>query len=604
MEDTKEIFANFKEQVRREADIVRIISEYVPLKKKGGRYWGCCPFHGEKTPSFTVDENRGLFHCFGCGAGGDVFSFIMKQENLSFVEALKFLANKFNIPIPEREKNQAEIAKEAEAREVYAANDWASKFFHSCLLNTNYGKQGLSYLSARGIGREIIDKFDMGLAPDSFDKLYKGLLSKGVKEETMVKAGLTNRKEKGGVYDKFRGRVMIPIKNPRGKVVGFTGRVLNKESSPAKYMNTGDTPWFHKGYLLFGLDAAMSSIRKKGQVVVVEGHMDAISLHAAGIDWAVASMGTAFTDHQATLIKRLAPEVVFSFDSDAAGKNAAMRAIPIAQKIGLKCRVMHVPEGKDPDDYVRKEGPDAFKKLIDSAVSGVDYEINSTLANHDLSTLTGKVEAVAGVLPFIASCNSDIEIGERIRSLARTLAIDEGLIQSEYRKLAGHKSNEVKLNPKVYARKKATTAEEQAERVILYGVLHKLDFEQWPDTDLMDFFTSDERQLIYAKSLEMEEENPRYNPRDMFSELTEAEASELTNILEIDIPEENLMAMVGDCIKQLQLEKLKAEFQAHSNQASVYEKTDSEKFKQELEECKRIRKLIAQFNQSFTKSNT
>ena len=601
MEDTKEIYANFKEQVRREADIVRIISEYVPLKKKGGRYWGCCPFHGEKTPSFTVDEGKGLFHCFGCGAGGDVFSFIMKQENLSFVDALKFLANKFNIPIPEREKNAEEIAREQEAKEIYTANEWATKFFHSCLINTNYGKKGLAYLQNRGIGQAIITKFDLGLAPEGFDKLYKGLLGKGVKEETIVKAGLANRNDRGGIYDKFRARVMIPIKNPRGKVVGFTGRILDKDSSPAKYMNTGDTPWFHKGNLLFGLDAALSSIRKHKQVVVVEGHMDAISLHAAGIDWAVASMGTAFTDHQANILSRLVPEVIFSFDSDAAGKNAAMRAIPLAKQAGLKCRVMHVPEGKDPDDFVRKQGPEAFLELIKNALPGVDYEIQTVLATHDLTALSGKVEAVDQALPFIASCDSEVEIGERLRDLARTLAIDEGLIQNEYRKLTGRNRRETGVVPSKNLKQQAGDSREKAERLIIYGILEGEPLGGQQDLTAKTLFTG-ARQEIFAKIQARNGLEKTVIAHDLFPELTEAGSNELTNILELDIAKENLPQMLEDCFKQLRLEDLQKEFQHHSQLAVQYEKTDNMKFMQELAECQRIRKIMAEY--TLNKSNS
>ncbi len=601
MEDTKEIFENFKEQVRHEADIVRIISEYVPLKKKGGRYWGCCPFHGEKTPSFTVDEGKGLFHCFGCGAGGDVFSFIMKQENLSFVDALKFLANKFNIPIPEREKNAEEIAREQEAKEIYTANEWATKFFHSCLINTNYGKKGLAYLQNRGIGQAIITKFDLGLAPEGFDKLYKGLLGKGVKEETIVKAGLANRNDRGGIYDKFRARVMIPIKNPRGKVVGFTGRILDKDSSPAKYMNTGDTPWFHKGNLLFGLDAALSSIRKHKQVVVVEGHMDAISLHAAGIDWAVASMGTAFTDHQANILSRLVPEVIFSFDSDAAGKNAAMRAIPLAKQAGLKCRVMHVPEGKDPDDFVRKQGPEAFLELIKNALPGVDYEIQTVLATHDLTALSGKVEAVDQALPFIASCDSEVEIGERLRDLARTLAIDEGLIQNEYRKLTGRNRRETGVVPSKNLKQQAGDSREKAERLIIYGILEGEPLGGQQDLTAKTLFTG-ARQEIFAKIQARNGLEKTVIAHDLFPELTEAGSNELTNILELDIAKENLPQMLEDCFKQLRLEDLQKEFQHHSQLAVQYEKTDNMKFMQELAECQRIRKIMAEY--TLNKSNS
>ena len=325
MGDLKEKYESFKEQVRQAADIVSVVSETVALKKKGRRFWGCCPFHSEKTPSFTVNPEKGFFHCFGCGAGGDVFTFVMKRDHVSFVEAERILANKYGIPIPEPEKTAEEIRREQEEKEIVGTNELAARFFHACLTKTQYGKEGLTYLASRGIGMDIVESFELGLAPPDAQTFHKALEKRGIPEKTLLKAGLIGQSDSGRIYDKFRERIMIPIKNPRGKVVGFTGRILRKEASPAKYMNTPETSWFHKGRLLFGMDRALPSIRKRRQALIVEGHMDAISLHAAGITWAVASMGTAFTEYQAKLLKRVTPEVIFCFDSDNAGRNAAMR---------------------------------------------------------------------------------------------------------------------------------------------------------------------------------------------------------------------------------------------------------------------------------------
>ena len=592
MEDMKEKYENFKEQVRSQADIVRVVSQYVDLKKKGGRYWGCCPFHGEKTPSFTVDEGKGLFHCFGCGVGGDVFTFVMKEENVTFPEALKFLANKFNIPIPEREKTPGEIARDKEAKEIYGANELAAQFFRSCLINTTYGHTGIAYLAGRGITREIIDQFGLGMAPPDFNKLHQALEKKGIREDIIVKAGLANRREKGGVYDKFRGRIMIPIRDARGRVVGFTGRILDKEASPAKYMNTGDTPWFHKGNILFGLDTALKAIRTHKQVVVVEGHMDAISLHAAGIDWSVASMGTAFTEKQAEMIKRLAPEVVFSFDSDSAGKNAALRAIPIAMSLGLKAKIMHVTDGKDPDDYVRKHGKTAFQKLIDGALPGIDYEVESTLAVYNTGDLAGKVEAVSHVLPFFLDCKSDIEVGERIRNLSRRLTIDEGLIQSEYRKILNKKRHEDYIPPVTVTRPKVANATEQAERHVIFALLAGISPKRSNYNIGEEIFTGEARKEIFAKLQEKPFTTPKEMAAGLFEVLSSDGASELTNILQLDLPTESLPVILADCLHQLQLAALEREFQQHSKLASEYEKAQNNEFLQELEICQRIKNEI------------
>lgn len=597
MEDMKEKFINFKEQVRQAADLVSIVGETVNLKRKGSRYWGCCPFHGEKTPSFTVDPAKGLFHCFGCGAGGDVFSFVMKRDHVDFSEALKILARKYGIPIPERAKTAQEAAREKETKEVLGVNELAARFFHSCLIHTRYGGQGVAYLAGRGIGKDIIESFELGMAPPDFSTLHKALEGRGVKEDLLLKAGLVSKRDSGGVYDKFRGRVMIPIKDPRGRVVGFTGRILDAKASPAKYMNTGETPWFHKGRLLFGLDRAMRSIRQRQQALIVEGHMDAISLHAAGIDWAVASMGTAFTEQQAVILKRLTPEVVFCFDSDKAGRAAAMRAIPLALQAGLKCKVMHVTDGKDPDEFIRKEGREAFEQLLAGAKPGIDYQVDTVLSQEDTETLSGKVETVDKVLPFFKECASDVEVGERIRDLSRRLAIDEGLIQSEYRKM-NQTGGGKQFNPEWLTQKRTvvTSATEQAERHVLRALLEGIHPQPGQEGMVhVDSFTTPARQEIFQLLLKCWQEGIYQDPRDLFAQLSEKGTEELTTILNLNLPIATLPAILADCLNLLQAAALKKEYEKHSQLAEQYEKEGNEKFLQELEECRRIKLEVEKF---------
>jgi DNA primase len=596
MDDMKEKYENFKEQVRQAADIVGVVSETVDLRKKGSRLWGCCPFHSEKTPSFTVDPEKGFFHCFGCGAGGDVFTFVMKRDHVAFPEALKILANKYGIPIPERAKTAEEIQREKETKAVLDANELAARFFHACLTKTRYGKTGIAYLAGRGIGKEIIESFQLGMAPPDFSTLHTALEKRGVAEEVLLKAGLVSRSSRQpGVYDKFRERIMIPIKNPRGRVVGFTGRILRKEASPAKYMNTGETAWFHKGRLLFGLDRAMTSIRRRQQALVVEGHMDAISLHAAGITYTVASMGTAFTEQQARLLKRLTPEVIFCFDSDQAGRNAAMRAIPLALKEGLRCKVMHVTDGKDPDEFVRKEGRQAFEDLIQKAKGGIDYEVDTVLERSDTETLSGKVGAVAEILPFFRDCHSDVEVGERIRDLARRLALDENEVRSEYRKLTGQGRHGSSYNPEWLLQRqvKPGTSTEQAERGVLLALLNGLvpDASQAGFANI-DSFTVPSRQAIYRAYLTRVQNGTLGDPRNLFEDLDPDSAAELTKILELNVPFETLPVVLRDCLNRLQSAALEREYEKHSRLAEEYEKEGNEKFLEELEECRRIRTEI------------
>lgn len=597
MTDMKEQYENFKEKVRQAADIVSVVSETVDLKKKGTRFWGCCPFHNEKTPSFTVNPERGFFHCFGCGAGGDVFTFVMKRDHVEFPEALKILANKYGIPIPAPAKTAEEMRREKETKAVMNANELAMRFFHACLTKTHYGQQGIAYLAGRGIGSEIIESFTLGMAPPDFEAMHKALEKRGVPEAVLLQAGLVNKRTHGsGVYDKFRARIMIPIKNPRGHVVGFTGRILNKDASPAKYMNTGETPWFHKGKLLFGLDRAAPFIRKRQQALIVEGHMDAISLHAAGIPWAVASMGTAFTTDQARLLKRLTPEVIFCFDSDQAGRNAAMRAIPLGLKAGLSVKVMHVTDGKDPDEFIRKEGREAFEALVQGALGGIDYEVQTALSHYDIDTLSGKVNAVAEILPFFLDCQSDVEVGERIRALARTLNIDEGQIQSEYRKLT-HRGNGDKkpFNPEWLTQRKVkiTSPTEQAERCVLLAFLKGYRPEASQEGIAhKDSFTSPARQEIFMAFLKRSQEGTLRDPRDLFENLQGDAAAELTKIMTLQVAEETLPQVLRDCLNRLQIAALEKEYEKHSKQAETYEKDGNEKFLEELEQCRRIKSEI------------
>ena len=376
--------------------------------------------------------------------------------------------------------------------------------------------------------------------------------------------------------------------------MGFTGRILNKEVSPAKYMNTGETAWFHKGNLLFGLDRAAPAIRKRQQALIVEGHMDAISLHAAGIDWVVASMGTAFTEHQAALLKRLAPEVVFCFDSDQAGRAAAMRAIPLALRAGLKCRGMHVTDGKDPDEFIRKEGREAFEELLKNAKPGMDYQVDTTLAACDIDTLGGKVEAVDRVLPFFLDCTSDVEVGERIRDLARRLAIDEGLIQSEYRKLT-HQEQGRQRNPEwlTQQKMKVSSPTEQAERLVLRAFLEGIPPQPGQEGIAnLEAFTTPARQEIFRAFLQAVQQGTLQDPRDLFAALGQEAQPELTRILSLNVEKGTLPSILTDCLNRLQVAALDKEYEKHSQLAEKYEKEGNEKFLQELEECRRIKMEI------------
>lgn len=588
-----DVYESFKEQVRAQADIVKVVSEYVALKKKGGRYWGCCPFHGEKTPSFTVTPGKNLFHCFGCHVGGDVFNFVMKIENLSFSEAIKFLANKYGIPIPEKEKTEQEIQREKASKQIYDANALAVKFFQACLLKTEYGKGALDYLSKRGIDANIIERFSLGLAVPGYHTLCNALGKRGVSTELLAKAGLAVKRDDGSVYDRFRERIMIPIKDARGRVIGFTGRVVGK--GEPKYLNTGETELFTKRSILFGMDVAFKAAKEKKQIIVVEGHMDAISLHAGSIDWAVASMGTAFTEQHANLIARVVPEVVFSFDSDEAGLKAAMDAIPVALKAGLEVKVLVVPTGKDPDEFIRSEGTDAFINLITQASSGVDFQIERTLERNNFSTLEGKVKTVSNILPFLLECKSDIEVVRRIRNLAQKLTIDENLIVNEFKKIRRGKG--ISIPDDLMRRKKEdnkVNPVEQAERHLLFALINgggTVTSDFLAEIDKIGFCDVKKTE-IYQKFKDLSARKSPNVEADLFAELSETAASELAVILQLDLSVNAASQILNDCIRQLKISGLEKQFEYHSRLASEYQLAGDEKYLQELAESQRIKNEI------------
>lgn len=594
----------FKEKVRSQADIVKIVSDYVALKKRGGRYWGCCPFHGEKTPSFTVDEAKGLFHCFGCNVGGDVFSFIMQIEHLSFPDALKFLANKLNIPIPTKEKSPQEIARDQETKAIYDANALALKFFESCLVNTSYGKTAQDYLLNRGITAEIRAKFSLGLAPPDMRRLHSALEQRGVTQDTLLKAGLVMLSSRNqSIYDFFQARIMIPIKNPRGQVVAFQGRKFD-DSRPrdlAKYKNTAETQWFSKRNVLFGLDVALKAIRAKKQVILVEGPMDAISLHAAGIDWAVASMGTAFSEQHAHMLRKLDVEAVFSFDHDEAGLKADMRAVEIARHIQLPCKVVVVNVGKDPDEFIRGQGAEAYLQLVENAPSGLDFQIEQILNENNIDSLEGKVKAVSNIIPLLLLCSSNIEVAQRLKELAHRLTIDEGLLQEELRKAQRGSKTEAEVPlPTLGANPARLSVKELAERHLLHALsidtptlLSK--FATQLDTIKLGTIRLEILMALQAKA----KEGVSFKVENIYGKLSPTALAEYTVILLLDLPAQNMETVVFDCFYTLHNIALEEEYRQHSTKAAEYEKEGNPKFKQELEDCRRIKNKMIEVSERY-----
>ena len=362
-------------------DVESVVGGYVNLKRRGSNLVGLCPFHNEKTPSFTVYPENGSYYCFGCGAGGDVITFIRQVKNLDYIEALKVLADRAGLQMPE---DGYDASMQRIKSVVLEINREAARYFHACLLSPA-GKPGLDYLLGRQLSMQTIRHFGLGFAPDGWDGLLKHLKAKGYREEDMIVADLVGRSKRGSVYDRFRKRVMFPIIDLRGGVIAFGGRILPGEEG-AKYMNSSDTPVFKKSRNMFALNFAKNAGGER--MILAEGYMDVISLHQAGFTNAVAALGTAFTSEQARLLGRYTKEVVVTLDADAAGQKATDRAMGILDEAGLSVRVLRIPDGKDPDEFIKKNGPSRFTALLDGAVGDVEYKLY--MASQGLNTETNE----------------------------------------------------------------------------------------------------------------------------------------------------------------------------------------------------------------------
>ena len=420
----------FVQQVRAQTDILAVVQGYVPLKRKGNRYWGCCPFHNEKTASFSVVPADGFFYCFGCHAGGDAFKFISLMEHITPFEAIVRQAEQLGIEKPAQKRDPREEARLRELDDLRKVNALARDFFYNCLTMTRYGAAGRDYLAGRGITAEAIERYGIGFAPDAWSKLSDAFQKRGISENLLVTAGLAVRRERGGgVYDRFRNRVIIPIADERGRIVAFGGRALG-DVQP-KYLNTAETPVFNKRKLLFGLDRAHRAIASEGAAIVVEGYMDAIAAWEAGVLNVVATLGTSFTEEHAALLLRRAPRIVFCYDSDAAGQEATLRALSAVRGRAGEVRVLLLPDGKDPDEYVRTHGAEAFRALVGEAVPAPAFRLRH-IRTHMTDGVEGQRSALRAMLPVLAELDA-VTRAAYVRQTAAELFLDEGVVTDALR---------------------------------------------------------------------------------------------------------------------------------------------------------------------------
>lgn len=414
-----------KEEIRSRNRLEDVVGTYVTLKRSGKSLTGLCPFHNERTPSFSVSPDKQLYYCFGCGASGDVFDFVMEYERLDFMEAAKRLAERAGIVLDTGDESSSERKRRQERETLYEVNGIAAKYFRYRLLKSRLAAAARNYLSSRGVSSESSERFLLGYAMDSWDDLYRVLQKRGISEDGMVLSGLV-KKGKKSAYDVFRDRIMFPIRDASGRVLGFGGRALpGKGDDQPKYLNSQETPVFSKRRILYGIDVARDSIRRLERAVVVEGYMDVVTCHQYGFTNVVASLGTSLTRDQAQLLARYAPEVVILYDADVAGQDATLRGLELLRSEGLRVKVVTLEEGEDPDSFLRANGASKLKTLLESAKNLTEYRIDSVVKNTDLRDASLKAEASRQCIAILVEVSDPIERLEYSKYAAYQLMVDE-----------------------------------------------------------------------------------------------------------------------------------------------------------------------------------
>jgi len=414
------------EEIRNRCDIVDIISKYVHLKPAGKGFKGLCPFHEEKTPSFMVSPEKQLFHCFGCGEGGNVFNFLMKYEKISFFEAVKMLAKKSGVSLPVDEEKENFLNRQKER--LYKLNNLTANYYRECLFKTNQGKKIINYLKKRGINDSSVEKYKLGYALPGWDALTNFLKKRGHSYEELIKARIINKSKIEGKYiDYFRDRIIFPIFNLSGRVIGFGGRVL--DDSLPKYINSPETLVYNKGSNLYSLNFAREDIRKKDYLIIVEGYTDVLITQQYEFNNVAASLGTALTTRQIDLIKRFTDMVLIAYDADSAGNMATSRSLDLLVKAGFEVKVIDLPQGYDPADFLIKKGKTAFQNLIDSSLSLIDYKLKLLYSKYNIKTIEGKVKVIKGIMPTLSVMGDENELRAQIVKISEELKLTEEAIR-------------------------------------------------------------------------------------------------------------------------------------------------------------------------------
>lgn len=570
------------EQIRTSNDVVDVISEYVQLTKRGRNWFGLCPFHNEQSPSFSVSQDKQIFHCFGCGAGGNSITFVMDIDNLSFQEALGKLGSRVGIEIDIEPQTGESTTISKEETRMKEAHTFATNYYHHLLLNTEEGEKALQYLEERGFSRELIEQYRIGWSLPNWDALTTLLERKGFSLAEMAQSGLVIQKENRNEYfDRFRERIMFPVRDEAGQVIAFSGRVLNTESQDAKYMNSPESPIFQKSKVLYNLDVSRPIIRKKHKVIVMEGFMDVIAAAKAGIMNTVATMGTALTKEQINKLKRLTDSVTICYDGDSAGFEAAKRAAQLLVQDKFKIEIALLPDQMDPDDFIQTNGAEAFEKqIIERPHAYLAFMMMAARRNKNFQFENDTLQYVQEVLEHFVGTSSPVERDLYIRQLAKETNISEEAIYQQFRKIEGKtiKQNTRQQAPPVAQNlpisRKLVQAIDRAEKLLLAHMLHQVDIvDSLHQEHGLHVFIHDSYEAIFVRLIGFYDTYPHADIHRFLEILEDTDLRKL--VMEATLTErdpEHAREEVSDCLRQINKHRIELQIQLKMHESKEAEK--------------------------------
>lgn len=546
------------EEIKNSNDIVDVISQYVILKRSGRNFFGLCPFHKEKSPSFSVSPDKQIFHCFGCGVGGNVIHFVSKIENIDFRETIELLANRANITLPTLDNSYQDNKKAILKSKVYEINEIAAKFYHENLYRPT-SKEAQNYIKKRKLDNRTLKSFLIGYS-GNFDELYRVLKQRGYTEEEILASSLVNKTDNGRFIDRFRRRLMIPIQDTTGRFIAFGGRVL--DDSKPKYINSPENIVYSKGRNLFGLNIAKKGDTKK--IIIVEGYMDAISLYQRGITNVVASLGTALTEQQGRLLRKNSEQVIIGYDADGAGQAATLRGLEILQNMGCDIRVLQIYGAKDPDEFIIKYGPERFQKCVDNAISLVEFKVKILKQNLNIENVNDKIKFLNEIAKILSKVDNNMEKEIYVDKISKEYGISKEAIYGEVNKLIYNKSSEKKVLERPLIKSYIQNKQEEKiddsiikrEKMVIYILINnpKESYSSIKDKITVDDIKSDINKKIISKIYEQYEKGSFNNIIDLFEE--EAVVNYLSGIMADDFGISDINKCIEDLLNIYNKEKL------------------------------------------------